>query len=278
MMRAVPLIAVLAGCLYSSDKPPPCQYGVAKAPAQPALRDPANGQCEVQSYPCDPACGQTCAGVAIANPDWATCGGACESLNEAQCLATPTCHAAYQDSPTPTPTFWGCWDLPPSGAAQGSCTNLDAQTCSEHPDCTSLYTSPVNQGPGFVPSFERCNPEANGTCDTIDCGAGNVCVESPGGGGVECQPAATAGTCGGLSCHDTPPACPTQTLPGIGADGCYTGYCIPNTECTQPLCTSLTTEAQCTARSDCNSIYNGSNCTCDSRGCTCQTETFAHCQ
>jgi hypothetical protein len=124
-----------------------------------------------------------------------------------QCLASSTCHASYRDSPTPTPTFWGCWDLPPSGAIEGSCDNLDAQTCSEHPDCTSLYTSPVNSGPNFVPAFVKCVSKV-----------------------------------------------------------------------AQPACSTLTTETECKARPDCDPIYNGSNCTCDSHGCTCQTETYDHCQ
>ena len=280
MMRAVAFLLVVAGCLYS-DKPPPCQYDYgAPAIAAELYRDPTTGQCQSFGQPCDPACGQACpAAEALPQPDWATCGGPCDGLAEAQCLATPTCHAAYQDSPTPTPTYWGCWGLPPSGPATGACTNLDAQTCSEHPDCTSLYTSPVNSGPNFVESFEKCNPKPDVTCATIDCGTGNECVIAAGSGaGVECQPIATGGTCGGLSCQQTPPVCPTMTTPGIGADGCYTGYCIPTDECTQPLCSSLTTEAQCTARTDCNPIYNGTNCTCDSHGCTCQTETFARCQ
>jgi hypothetical protein len=159
---------------------------------------------------------------------------------------------------------------------QGACTNLDAQTCSEHPDCTSLYTSQVNSGS----SFEKCNPKANSTCVAMDCGLDSECAVAAGSGSgttVECQPIATAGTCGGLSCHDTAPTCPAMTVPGIASDGCYTGYCLPTDECTQPLCSTLT-QAQCTARTDCNPIYNGSNCTCDSHGCTCQTETFVRCQ
>ena len=207
MMRAAAVLLVLAGCLYDHDtKPPPCDYA-AKEPAQPGLRDPQTGQCESFNPPCDPVCGEECPETGIAEPDWATCNGACDSLPEMQCLATPTCHAAYQDSPTPSPTFWGCWDLPPTGAIEGSCTGLDAQTCSEHPDCTSLYTSPVNSGPSFVPSFEKCV---------------------------------------------------AKTM--------------------QAACSTLTTETACTARTDCDAVYTGMNCTCDSQGCTCQTETFDHCQ
>ena len=45
-----------------------------------------------------------------------------------------------------------------------------------------------------------------------------------------------------------------------------------------PACSTLTTEAACLMRSDCDAVYVGSDCTCDRSGCTCQTETFASCQ
>jgi hypothetical protein len=208
MMRTVAVLLVVGGCLYTDPSPPPpCEYAGEAAPAQ-ELRDPQTGQCEAYGPPCDPACGQACPETAaIAEPDWASCGGSCESLTESQCLASPTCHAAYSDTPTPSPAFQGCFELPPSGAIEGSCTSLDAQTCSEHPDCTSLYTSSVNSGPNFVPAFEKCN---------------------------------------------------AKTM--------------------MAACATLTTETACTARPDCDTVYTGTDCTCDSSGCTCQSETFLRCQ
>jgi hypothetical protein len=200
-------LVLVTGCLFDSQKPPVCAQEGAGAIASESLRDPSTGQCTTLGSPgCDPACGQLCPATG-ALPDWAACGGPCDSLTEAQCLASATCHAAYQDDSAAQPVFWGCWGLPPSGPSTGSCTNLDAQTCSEHPDCTSLYTGPVNQPPSFVPSYESCHPKV------------------------------------------MPPACST-----------------------------LTTEAACKARSDCDAVYTGMNCTCDNNGCTCATETFSHCQ
>jgi len=73
-----------------------------------------------------------------------------------------------------------------------------------------------------------------------------------------------------------PPACPAGTTPGVTA--CYTGFCIPTAECAATACASLATEAACLARTDCDAVYNGSNCTCDKNGCTCQSETYSHCQ
>jgi hypothetical protein len=282
MNRAVAILLFTAGCMSNDKKP--CMYDNTLTPiaAPPALqyRDPQNGECQSFGSPnptCDPACGVECPPIARGQlPDWGSCVGGCEGLSEAQCLASSNCHAAYQASTT-SPTYWGCWELPPSGAVQGACTNLDAQTCSEHPDCTSLYTGPVTGGT----SFETCNPKPNPTCaEAMNCGAGSECALDAGNGSgapIQCQPIATAGTCGGLSCHVTAPTCPAMTVPGIGSSGCYTGFCLPTDECTQPLCATLN-QAQCTARTDCNAIFDGSNCTCDSHGCTCATETFVRCQ
>ncbi|HTR56356.1 MAG TPA: hypothetical protein VMJ10_37035 [Kofleriaceae bacterium] len=143
------VVAVLFLACTSSPAPRCESAGIADV----ELRDPATGQCSAVDPSC--TCGP-CPGTAELAVDWAMCNGTCDALDESSCLATPGCHAAYQDDPTPTPVFWGCWDLPPSGAIEGSCTGLDAQTCSEHDDCVSIYTGPVNQPPNFVESFERC--------------------------------------------------------------------------------------------------------------------------
>jgi hypothetical protein len=201
------LIVVLSACVDDNK----CQvknYPVGGAPvASEQLRDPSNGQCETfnpypNPPPCDPACGP-CPGYAgpaqAAMPDWGVCNGPCASNNEVQCLASPTCHAVYLDEGAAPQAFWGCWDLPPSGGITGVCDGLDAQTCSEHTDCTSLYSTTTNV-------YESCHAEP------------------------------------------TPAACST-----------------------------LTTEAACKLRSDCDPIYIGMNCTCDPSGCTCATETYDHC-
>jgi hypothetical protein len=118
------------------------------------LRDPADGACVSVNDVCNPACGPCSNGQPAV--DWPVCNGACDSLDEASCLANASCHAVYQDDPTPAPVFWACWDLPPSGALIGACTGLDVQGCLEHPDCVSLYAGPVNQPQNFVESFESC--------------------------------------------------------------------------------------------------------------------------
>ncbi len=197
------LITLLAGC--TDTTPPPCDYATPGIALE--YRDPSTGQCESFSSPCEQACGPCDDLATEPPPNWPQCYGTCESLGETACLATPSCHAAYQDDSASKPVFWGCWDPPPSGAVEGSCTGLDAATCVAHDNCTSLYTGPVNQPPNFVPSFESCQPEV-----------------------------------------------------------------------AQAACATLTTEAACLARNDCDAVYNGMDCTCDSSGCTCATETFASCK
>ena len=204
MKRAAILILFISGCV--SDNNQRClEAGGANSDIADLLyRDPSTGQCQSFGQPCDSTCGPC--PLTDVLPDWGTCSGVCESLTESQCLATADCHAAYQDDSAAHPVFWGCWDMP-STMLHGSCANLDAQTCSEHDDCSSLFTGPVNQPPNFVPSFESCQPEGM-----------------------------------------------------------------------QVACATLTGETACLARTDCDPIYDGTNCTCDSHGCTCQNQTFNRCE
>ena len=73
-----------------------------------------------------------------------------------------------------------------------------------------------------------------------------------------------------------PPTCEAGTTPGI-IDNCYSGYCIPNDECTSG-CSSYTDEANC-LDNNCTATYEGSDCTCYSNGtCSCAIETFESCE
>lgn len=101
-------------------------------------------------------------------------------------------------------------------------------------------------------------------------------------------------------CAAPPPACPTGTTPGI-KELCWTGYCIPNSDCgpndpgecfgdvsclmldgllhPRPSvrgrpCETLATEQACAARGDCSPIYQGTNCECPANGCTCETLSY----
>jgi hypothetical protein len=80
-----------------------------------------------------------------------------------------------------------------------------------------------------------------------------------------------------VTCTAAPPQCPSGTLPGV-TNGCYTGFCIPTYDCELAACETLTTEAACTGRGDCEPIYVGTDCTCDPDHCECQTLTYERCQ
>lgn len=81
----------------------------------------------------------------------------------------------------------------------------------------------------------QCVPDENPSCATVDCAPNTICVEQcdPNRG---CFPVCVPvnpdpGSCtGDVYCFAMPPACPANTTPGI-ANGCWTGYCIPNAEC-----------------------------------------------
>ena len=81
-------------------------------------------------------------------------------------------------------------------------------------------------------------------------------------------------------CDAIGPACPTGTVQGV-KNGCYSGYCIPISECPfgQVACEQLPDQATCETRpGDCEAVFVGDNCTCDPAGnCTCQTEKYDHC-
>ncbi len=98
---------------------------------------------------------------------------------------------------------------------------------------------------------------------------------------TQCGPS-NPGSCtdsgSGAMCNMAPPKCPVDTVPGIN-DGCWTGFCIPADECPVPACETLTSESACDARTDCQSVFNGTSCTCTEDGtCTCASETWARCE
>lgn len=271
MLRyALVMAVVLGGCdLYWNQPAPdaPICNGADLPPSTVAqLRDPSTGQCETISEggtTC--GCGQTCGGISSEPPPWGACHSACDNLDESQCLATPGCHAAYTEGGVATPdgtttsqAFLGCWAVAPDGEPGGVCEGLDPLTCTQHDDCVGLYVDePNNQEPGT--EFDRCAPEPGGLCSSdTDCLGGEQCDTS--------------------TCHQAP--CPPCNDCGACAPTCY-GVCTPGLPPPPPPpapCSSLSTEAACTARTDCEAVYTGYNCTCDLSGCTCQTETFASCE
>jgi hypothetical protein len=231
-------------------------------------------------------------------PDWASCPGACEGLDESTCLATPGCRGSYFQEECPPDTdcdgpfgtrFQECWGTAPTGPVQGACEGLDAQECSRHDDCIAVYGANWEYG---GQAFSYCAPEPTVTpgCELVDCAPGyhcelqcypcdgadpddpicdpycepicvpdaptcddgtvcpegEQCVTVCAGGDClpdepcppkecwsECVPddVPDPGTCeGDVWCDSLPPTCPAGTTPGI-LNGCWSGYCIPLTDC-----------------------------------------------
>jgi hypothetical protein len=288
-------------CTYESPQPVDCND-----PECPCER-PGGGAIVNIVQPKVPA--QPDAGPSMVGGE---CNGPCASLGEQACLANTACHASYLDSGTGT-SFWSCWDIAPEAPQRLGCLGQDAFTCSIIPSCVSVYAEDSNDNTSFetclditldcdAPGYhaiEECTgvtcPQGGGSA----CGCEELCVPDDPTCSVPCPPGDTCmeecapdGTCqstcvpstldpgqcsGPISCTTAPPACPVGTTAGI-ENGCWTGYCIPNVDCGPAACASLTDEASCTARPDCEAVYMGSNCTCDAGGCTCTTLTYERCE
>jgi hypothetical protein len=285
--------------------------------AEPELRDPQTGICDL-SQPIDPECSPDCPCAAQSNTAGdaepaiigGECDGPCEGLDEQDCISNGACHAAYTDAGMGAAQYWSCFDIAPQEPQTQSqpCNSLDVYDCFFDPQCGSLYSGDAQSG---TTEFESCIDVGSDACN---CGSGESCVtECPACNGssacsctqvcmptqpdctLQCQQGETCqlqcegqgctpectldpGQCSGtITCNIAAPQCPQGTTPGI-EDGCFTGYCIPDSDCAPADCATLTDEASCTARSDCDAVYTGSNCTCDDSGCTCTTLTFERCQ
>ncbi len=260
-MRSLLVLCLVAGCdLYWNSGP---GHGddvcaVEKTPAQPQVRDPSSGSCITSGPPYGGGGGGNCAceacpdqtGSGSSDVNWPLCTGSCDSLTEDACQATSGCHAAYETDlgdDTGTRNFIGCWNLPAYDQQMtGACTGLDAEMCAMHDNCASLLAWTA-QG---ALAFDQCLDETHFCLQDSDCGAGNSCDTS---------------VCHTLPCNPGPEG-------GACAEPCW-GVCAVTP------CEALTTEQTCTARSDCQAVYVGQNCTCDSSGnCTCETETYDHCE
>jgi hypothetical protein len=177
---------------------------------------------------------------------------------------------------------------------------LDPYQCSQYDDCSVIHSFDG----AVLGGFEQCIPEpeepgAIGCYEGDVCGAGlscnasEVCLAPPGCGtsdGLQepiscdtcygyCVPdVQNPGSCvGEVGCRADPPDCPYNSVPGID-NMCWTGYCIPLSQCdTVPSCEGQT-EAQCLNRGDCEPIYQGVGCSCDDMGCTCDQWVYDECQ
>ncbi|MDX2086998.1 MAG: hypothetical protein SFX73_04065 [Kofleriaceae bacterium] len=198
--------------------------------------------CELQCAPCagpDAMC--PCAPTCV--PDYNACAAV-------DCAPGYTCvETCSGTSPTESGTMspWKCEaTCVPTGVGDpGACTG-DVYCNAIAPACPVGTVAGIANGcwTGY------CIPEA--ACNPAD----------PGG----CEPAA---------CDAEGPACPAGTVGGT-RNGCWTGYCIPASACPAAACEQLTSELACSARSDCQPVYTGNNCTCDP-ACGCEELVFDHC-
>jgi hypothetical protein len=190
---------------------------VCSPPATVEQRDPGTGDCYMQP---NCGCGQTCPGPVFSGPVF-YCQGACDNLDEAQCLASSSCHAQYNSSgPGPgagtQPKFNACWNIAPQTPLGGSgtdCASLEPPDCAMHTDCaTEIH---LGSDGGIVGG--ACLP--TNQCLALDCGAN-----------AYCQLTCTNGACQAecvmeQTCADT--TCPAgQTC---------TEVCFPSGACT-PEC------------------------------------------
>ncbi len=249
-----------SGCYFEDQ----CEdyQGAAEAPA--TLRNPNSGQCE--SYYGYGSGGSTCGDYGtpvpqadpVVIPDWGTCEGTCEQLDETACLQAEECRGSYLDTCVMRQdgqscefveiTFNECWAITPGGGfAEEGCSTYAADECARHNECSAVHASSDGNGVGGFA----------------------YCIDEDAGG----EP----GTCNGeVLCESVPPECPAGTTPGIG-ESCWTGYCIPLDECeAEPAC-ELQSEQDCIARADCSATYRGENCTCEGSDCTCADWVYESC-
>ncbi len=279
-LAAVFLLSAASACSFYSDDDD-CQYGGAQADGEgaaqydPGQRNPDTGVCEYFGGggggggcgdPCNPCTDVPTGEDRAPAPTWGFCESQCTGLDEATCTAASGCRAIYTSNCIDRdcidePLYVDCWSTDMQGPIQGGgCEGLDAYTCSMHDDCSAVHYPACDQAGDAEPAPVPCGAGPFGYCasegDPID--PGN-CYEP-------------------VTCDAATPDCPDGTTPGI-KNGCYTGYCIPLDQCEDaPACETLADEASCIARSDCQPMGWGENCTCDDNDvCTCETWVYESC-
>jgi hypothetical protein len=146
----------------------------------------------------------------------------------------------------------GLADVAPDwGICGGSCSNLNEMQCLAQPNCHVTYQDDSAAKPVFWGCWDMPpSGVVHGSCTGLDA---QTCSEHD-----DC-----------FSLYTGPVNQPPNFVPSFES-------CQP--EIMPAACSTLTTETDCLARTDCDPIYTGMNCTCDPHGCQCQTETFDHCK
>ncbi|MFH0901365.1 MAG: hypothetical protein V2A73_12120 [Pseudomonadota bacterium] len=183
-----------------------------------SLRDPSSGQCQ--------DCNTLAYWTAL---QWGRCNEHCDELDEARCVATPGCRAAYalnlRDMWCESSWFVGCWTVaPPSESPLRDCAELAALECSQRDDCAAYHEA-----------WPPCDDQSN--CGS-DPAANCPCPEY--GTFVECGPEKLL----------PPPPCDTieGELECIETAGCMPLYQLVPCPCEDGKCT-------------CESYYEFHSCT-----------------
>jgi hypothetical protein len=176
--------------------------------------------------------------------------GACQNLTAEACATRNDCSPVYEnDRGGPDPSIpWHYLSCIPEQPLDGVCAsdlecgpgehcNLQ-DYCFPHPDCRDGQACPPV-------CYGKCEPDFPPECAAVDCAPGyrcevicdGPCTGIPGGDcrnecRVTCVPVShEVGECtGDVACERLPPACPPLTVAGI-INGCWSGYCIPTSEC-----------------------------------------------
>lgn len=242
--------------------------------------------CGSCNYPGDPGCEQPC------HYECQQVGtGVCEGFDcgtDAHC--EEICHPC-----DPLPDGSGC-----ENACEPFCVPNGPDACDQtmcmpgdHCELQCTPSNPMDPNGPMSTCVATCVPDDGLGCESIQCPTGQHCVEqclpqpcmNPMGcpelcRGI-CEPD-SPGECNQMvACDSLPPVCPAGTTPGV-ANGCWTGYCIPNDQCNQPppppSCEELTTEMACLSRMECQPIYTGT-CWVNPDGTyTCIETQFTRCE
>jgi hypothetical protein len=158
--------------------------------------------------------------------------GSCANLDAFECSRHDDCELIYGRNTGPESRFVECRDE----AYVPSCVGSD---CAPGYHCEEQCYPSDKPGPNEMSYCQAvCVPDSN-SCLAADCAPGYTCVEScedTGNGSLQCGPQCVPdgmnpGSCTGpVACDALPPSCPSGTTAGI-LNGCWTGYCIPNSAC-----------------------------------------------
>jgi hypothetical protein len=204
---------------------------------------------EYTGFTCPP--GYDCAALWSGTQFW-TCSAtapyapeprpACWGLDAQSCAGRDDCASVYQipEDPPDHHSFNQCTPEPSADV----CGAIDCGLGSHcEPQCYPC--DKVNPDDVCMTQCQpTCVPDVE-SCATIDCGPGAHCEEycagacDPNSDGPcpdVCKAACVSdgndpGECyGAVACDAKPPACPAGTTPGV-TNACWSGYCIPTSEC-----------------------------------------------